>query len=41
MNDVFYIAGTVGFFVLMLAYVAACAKIGRSTGSVETTDDAR
>jgi len=26
--DVLYVAGTVGFFALMLAYVAGCARLG-------------
>ena len=41
MNDVLYVAGTIGFFALMLAYVAACAKVGRSIGSAETADETR
>ena len=41
MNDVLYVAGTVGFFALMLAYVAACAKVGRSIESEDAADDAR
>jgi hypothetical protein len=30
MNDILYIAGTIAFFALMLGYVAACARLGRS-----------
>jgi hypothetical protein len=26
--DLLYVAGTVGFFALMLAYVAGCARLG-------------
>ena len=26
--DLVYVAGTVGFFVLMLAYTAGCARLG-------------
>jgi hypothetical protein len=40
MIDLLYIAGTLAFFALMLAYVAACARLGRSNDG-ETTDDAR
>jgi hypothetical protein len=29
MIDVAYVLGTVGFFALMLAYVAGCARLGR------------
>lgn len=29
MFDVVYVAATVAFFALMLAYVAACARLGR------------
>ena len=28
MLDVVYLAGTVGFFALMLAYVRGCARLG-------------
>ena len=30
MKDVIYVGLTVGFFALMVAYVAACARLGRS-----------
>jgi hypothetical protein len=30
MIDIVYIAGTVAFFALMIAYVAACDRLGRS-----------
>ena len=29
MIDLFYLAGTVAFFALMLAYVAGCERLGR------------
>ena len=34
MIDLIYIATTVAFFALMLAYVAACRRLGRA-GSAE------
>lgn len=30
MLDLVYVAGTLGFFALMLAYVQGCARLGRS-----------
>jgi hypothetical protein len=30
MLDLLYVAATIGFFALMLAYVAACARLGRA-----------
>ena len=30
MIDFLYVAGTIGFFALMLAYVAGCARLGRA-----------
>ena len=33
MIDVLYLAGTVGFFALMLAYVAFCERLGRASAS--------
>jgi hypothetical protein len=41
MWDVVYIAGTLAFFALMLAYVAACARLGRSSDAEGAADDAR
>jgi hypothetical protein len=29
MGDVLYVTGTIVFFVLMLAYVRGCARLGR------------
>jgi hypothetical protein len=31
MIDLIYVAGTVGFFALMLLYVRACERLGRDT----------
>lgn len=31
MTDVLYLLGTLGFFALMLAYVAGCERLGRAT----------
>lgn len=41
MNDILYLAGTLAFFGLMLGYVAACARLGRSGMVKERDDDAR
>ena len=41
MIDLLYIAGTLAFFALMLAYVAACARLGRANGAEAAEDDAR
>lgn len=30
--DLAYVAGTVGFFLLMAAYAAVCARLGASPG---------
>ena len=30
MLDFLYVTATIGFFALMLAYVAACARLGRA-----------
>jgi len=35
--DAVYLVGTVGFFVLMIAYVSACQKLGAKRG--EEGDD--
>jgi len=32
MLDFAYVAGTVAFFALMLAYVRGCAALGKETG---------
>ena len=33
MIDVAYVLGTLGFFALMLAYVAACERLGRGASA--------
>jgi hypothetical protein len=33
MYDLLYIAGTIAFFALMLAYVAGCESLGRNSDS--------
>lgn len=38
MIDVIYVVGTLAFFALMLLYVAACDRLGR-TADVERTAD--
>lgn len=35
MIDVLYIAGTLLFFVLMFAYIAACAALGKQSNVEE------
>lgn len=35
MIDLLYVAGTIGFFALMLAYVAACDRLGRGAARDE------
>ena len=35
MLDMIYTAATVGFFVLMLAYVRGCEALGREAGETE------
>lgn len=35
MMDVLYIAGSVAFFALMLAYVRACEALGHDTDQAE------
>jgi hypothetical protein len=41
MRDMLYVAGTVAFFALMLAYVWACAKLGRAPESPGATNESR
>jgi len=41
MIDVLYVAGTVLFFALMLGYVAACERLGRSADVERAREDAR
>jgi hypothetical protein len=37
MLDLAYVLGTAAFFALMLAYVAACARLGRGAEGEERT----
>ena len=37
MLDLWYVLGTVVFFVAMIAYVRACEALGRDSGSKEAT----
>jgi hypothetical protein len=41
MIDILYIAGTVAFFALMLAYVAGCERLGRSSDAATDTRETR
>ncbi len=36
MLDIVYVLGSVGFFALMLAYVAGCERLGRARGEEGT-----
>lgn len=36
MHDAIYAALTIGFFVLMLAYVRGCERLGREASGEET-----
>ena len=38
MRDVVYVFGTIAFFMLMLAYVAGCERLGRGGQSTEERD---
>ena len=40
MIDVIYIVATVRFFALMLGYVAACERLGRSADGERAKEDA-
>jgi hypothetical protein len=33
MHDLLYVALTLGFFALMLAYIRGCARLGRDAGA--------
>jgi hypothetical protein len=35
MYDVLYVAGTIAFFALMLAYVRGCERLGKDVTSAE------
>lgn len=39
MLDVIYVAGTILFFVLMIAYVAACDHLGRAADVERAPED--
>jgi hypothetical protein len=39
MRDLLYVVGSVVFFALMIAYVAACARIGRAQAAEESSHD--
>lgn len=39
MIDIVYIMGTLAFFGLMAAYVAACARLGRGADSTRYPED--
>ena len=41
MIDVLYVAGTVLFFAVMLAYTAACDRLGRSADVERGREDVR
>lgn len=41
MVDLLYITGTLAFFALMLAYVAGCARLGRSGRDIGSSDEPR
>jgi len=41
MIDALYIAGTFGFFALMLGFVAACARLGRAHANEDATHESR
>ena len=41
MTDLLYILGTLAFFVLMLAYVAGCARLGRAAADTAPPSEPR
>ena len=41
MLDLFYLAGTIAFFGLMLAYVSFCDRLGRSDANDASKPEAR
>jgi len=41
MLDVLYVVGTVLFFALMIAYAAACDRLGRRADVERAPEDAR
>lgn len=40
MIDLIYVAATIAFFALMLAYVAACDRLGRTADVERGSEDA-
>lgn len=40
MRDLLYVAGTVVFFALMLAYVTGCERLGRASTTEAATEAA-
>jgi hypothetical protein len=41
MIDILYLLGTVGFFALMLAYTAGCARLGQTADDTAASGDPR
>jgi hypothetical protein len=41
MLDLAYILGTLAFFALMLAYVAGCERLGRSSDATSESQETR
>jgi hypothetical protein len=41
MIDLLYLAGTVAFFGLMLAYVAGCERLGHAADLADSADEKR
>ena len=39
--DLVYVAGTIAFFALMLAYVAFCAKLGSGEERIDAAGEVR
>jgi hypothetical protein len=39
--DLLYLAGTVAFFGLMLAYVSGCERLGRAADRADGTEEQR
>ena len=41
MIDAIYVLGSIAFFALMLAYVAACARLGRAADAQSSAAEQR
>lgn len=41
MIDILYVLGTLGFFALMLAYVAGCARLGQAADDTAALGEPR